>query len=519
MARPVLTKRFGLAFSAHLQQLAFIALALTSVSALADEASPLAKHDRWVTSMAFSADGSRLITGGGQSLQYRPGDITIWDTSNGALVTSLEGQKSNVWSVALSSDGNRLVTTGYNGEVLLWDVPAKTVIATLDKHQSWCRSVAMSPDGKNFVTAGEDGSVVVWETEGAKEVSTLQAHESAVFQVSFSPDGNTLATVSTDKTGKLWDWRAGTEKAKLEGHEDAVWTVSFARDGSRLATAGADRTVRIWDANGALQATLRSHRDWVTGVAFSADGKQLATSSHDRTVKVWDLEIAINLAGESDQTAAALKAGREARDKASEESLAAQVEADKAQAKTDAVTAVVDSRTLTEKSTQAQTALDGAPENEFLKKAAEEAKAALDKATAAADAAMKQYESDAEFTEKLKKAKEGTLDEAKAEIAALQVVTDEAVAKAQGLTEQMAAAEKAVAEATEKSKQLGEQVAKTLDGFKSAVWTVAFSPDGKRLASGSHKDSIRIWDFENNAELFPIPAESESAEATEESAE
>jgi WD40 repeat protein len=78
---------------------------LLSAAASAQEPAAMAKHNRWVTSLAFSGDGSQLVTGGGESLQYRPGDVKLWDPKTGALTASLEGQPTNVWCVALSADG------------------------------------------------------------------------------------------------------------------------------------------------------------------------------------------------------------------------------------------------------------------------------------------------------------------------------------------------------------------------------------------------------------------------------
>jgi COMPASS component SWD3 len=160
--------------------LTFVALFTLVLPATAQEPAAIAKHSRWVTSLAFNGDGSQLVTVGGESLQYRPGDVKLWDPKTGALVASLEGQPTNVWSVALSADGKTLLTSGYDGKVIAWNVAEKKPQQTLDKHKSWCRCVALAPDGKHFATAGEDGNIIVWETEGFKELKTVKAHEAAV---------------------------------------------------------------------------------------------------------------------------------------------------------------------------------------------------------------------------------------------------------------------------------------------------------------------------------------------------
>src|SRR5688572_29014888 len=260
-----------------------------ATAALAQDVATLAKQGRWVTSAAFTSGGAQLVTGGGESLLYRAGDVKIWDVKSGAQVASLEGQPTIVWSLAASPDGKTLITSGYDGKIILWNVAEKKSQQTIEK-KGWIRSIALSPDGANFAAAMEVGSVILFETAGGKELKTIKAHEAAVYDVAFSPDGSILATSSTDKLAKLWDWKAEmpAEKAKLDGHGDAVWGVAWSKDGL-LATCSADRKIKLWNAEGKEQATLEGHKDWVSDVAFSADGKTLASASHDRTARLWDV--------------------------------------------------------------------------------------------------------------------------------------------------------------------------------------------------------------------------------------
>jgi len=256
----------------------------------------LGEFKRWVIAADYTTDGATLVTAGGESLLYRPGDVVVW-RADGTRVGDLAGHPTAVWAVQVSKDGALAATAGYDGLVKLWDLPAKAAKHDLRKHKGWVRSLAFSPDGTKLASAGEDGTVVLWNTADGKEVKTVAAHAGPATAVVFSPDGATLATGGGDKLVKLWNAADGAEKGKLEGHADALWSLAYSPDGSRLASAGADRTIKLWTTSDSKEfATLKGHKDWVTSVAFSADGTRLASGSLDGVVKFWD----VNAKGEQE---------------------------------------------------------------------------------------------------------------------------------------------------------------------------------------------------------------------------
>lgn len=275
----------------ELRAIAFV-LVVASAAAAGDPAG-LTDFGRWVIAADYSRDGQMLVTAGGDSLLYRPGDVVAWNVADGTRLGDFVGHPTAVWAVRLSPDGKLLATAGYDGLVRLWDVATRQPKHDLRKHKGWVRGVAFSPDGSRLASAGEDGGVVLWDVASGTEIKAIAAHEGAAACVAYAPDGQTLVSGGGDKFVKLWNSADGSERARLEGHGDAIWTVAYAPDGGTLASGGADRTIRLWSAaDGKPRATLTGHKDWVTSLAFAGDGSRLVSGGIDGIVKLWDVAAA-----------------------------------------------------------------------------------------------------------------------------------------------------------------------------------------------------------------------------------
>jgi hypothetical protein len=286
-------------------------------------------HQGGVRSLAFTADGTRLVSGGDD------GHVRVWDVATKKELLSLHRLKARpIRAVALGAQDTVAVGND-DGTVLVYDLRGeqepqvvhanrgRDVLALTfgGDHRSlaWARSdgavegdrnragplpalagqegyvtcVAFSPDGRRVVWGTKDGRVKLWDAATGKEVGHYAIHKHQVWCVLFSGDGWTVASVDHFGAVVLWDAGTGKEQALLQnpcrGGHVHVLALAISPDGSLVATGGGgDHTIRVWETRSGRQlAHLIEHQGPIFGLAFSPDGRFLASASGDGTIRLW----------------------------------------------------------------------------------------------------------------------------------------------------------------------------------------------------------------------------------------
>jgi WD40 repeat protein len=251
-----------------------------------------------VQTLAVSPDGTRLAAGGGYySPKVDEGWLTVWDAATGKrLWTTDPESEATVMSVTFSHDGRSLLA-GYGrygsldtGHARLWDAASGT--ARGEKFaavKGGVNSVSFHRDGRRVALAGF-GRVEIWDVVTGKMQLDLAGHTKWVFCAAFSPDGTRLATGGFDQTVKLWDATTGAEVRTLYGPKSFVRGVAFSPDGKLLTSVSEGKDVRLWEvATGRELATFHGHNMFVQAVAFHPDGRRVASGGTDGMVKIWDV--------------------------------------------------------------------------------------------------------------------------------------------------------------------------------------------------------------------------------------
>src|SRR6266702_1240537 len=161
-----------------------------------------------------------------RTLRVDRGRLSHWPSSE-MVISNVGGV---VYSIAVSSDGQRIVSGSSDGTIRVWNATTgETVAGPFTGHTDLVWSVGFSPDGQRIVSGSSDRTIRVWNaTTGETKVGPLAGHTNWVRSVGFSPDGQRIVSGSFDRTIRVWNATTGeTEAGPFTGHTQPVWSVAF----------------------------------------------------------------------------------------------------------------------------------------------------------------------------------------------------------------------------------------------------------------------------------------------------
>ncbi len=149
------------------------------------------------------------------------------------------------------------------------------------------------PDGKRLAVAASIG-IWIYDVQTGEAFDLLTGHTAPVKSIAFSPDGKTLATGSKDNTIRLWDTKTHKLKATCIGHEKEVNLLAFSPDSKMLASTSEDWKMRLWDVqtSKSLQTITGCGADEMFAITYTLDGTMFLTFRHDdrfeKYIEFWD---------------------------------------------------------------------------------------------------------------------------------------------------------------------------------------------------------------------------------------
>ena len=240
-------------------------------------------HEVDVNMAVFDGTGEQMASSGDD------GSVAVWDPRTGEELQRFEGE-GPVWGASFSPDGSRVAAAWWaEGAVRIFDTRTGRQVAEVrDVAASY--NTAFSVDGRRLAIANFDGGAVVVDARSGRRMGTTE-HGGGTVDVDWSPDGRRLATSGFDGVIQVRDARSLRPRATLTGHESEIVAADWSHDSRRLVSGSRDGTARVWSASGeevlAIHAQERGGGLWV---AFAPDGERIMTGDEGITaVKVWDV--------------------------------------------------------------------------------------------------------------------------------------------------------------------------------------------------------------------------------------
>ena len=240
-------------------------------------------------SVTFSPDNRRIVT------HTFAGDLKIWDIERSVCIVEVNDHgRSDISKPVFSQDGQRIASISFSshGKIYVWcPHTGKQLSETEIRYSYDIHPYRFSPDarllvGKKSERDSDPESVIIWNVETGERIGCFTEYPDEMKNLRFSPDGRQLAAGSSDGTIWVWDLEKGRLETIHTDYGDARMFPHYSSEGGLVAAAISERKVEVWNIEQNEKLDEFEHRgnNWIT--CFSSSGKQLAVETPSE-IKIW----------------------------------------------------------------------------------------------------------------------------------------------------------------------------------------------------------------------------------------
>ena len=240
--------------------------------------------------LLFSPDGTRILSNSERGL-------CVWDATSGELIAGplAENDGSSVLSAAYSLDGRCIIDVSTKGIIRKWDIFTGClvwgrVMVEGQINLTWVTSALFSPDRKSIVFGDTLGMIRVWNVDtGEQDGEPLEEHISSVNHLSFSSDGRYLASGSSDATILIWDMdKRELKTGWFKKRGCRMTAVTLSPNGNNVVSSSSDGYIYVRDVDSGKILRKIKCVNTVYSVVYSPNGLFLLGCGA-WWIRMWDM--------------------------------------------------------------------------------------------------------------------------------------------------------------------------------------------------------------------------------------
>lgn len=213
------------------------------------------------------------------------GDIKTAPTSVKATVIVQNGH-SLPFETAISPDGKRLATAGWDNLLKIWNIRLGREITTIAEHKDIINSVQFSNDGRFIISADDGGSIKIWNSYNFQPIRNINVAYTPLCAI-FNSSGNKIFVGGNDSTIHIYNANSGEAIKTLQGHKGEVNSICFFPNENYIASGASDSLVLMWNIKTGKNIEDYRANGEVKYVTVSKKDDYLLAASTDSLIRIW----------------------------------------------------------------------------------------------------------------------------------------------------------------------------------------------------------------------------------------
>lgn len=235
-----------------------------------------------IFSLAFSADDNLLVTG---SID---GELCLWQWQENNQLFNQQAHTTIIESVAFSPNGQLIASSSRDQTVKLWDVSTGQCRLTLHSPHGTIKNIAFNQNSQKLFGCLEK-QIICWDVQTGR-CSILVTHTSRITAMAVSGDSNILSFGCVEGTINVWDTNSCTLMESLTTNSGIILSVVVTDEEKILASSLTNKTLKIWNVDTRCCSEDLSAQSYKFSlIAISRNGLTLATGSGEKIIKIWDI--------------------------------------------------------------------------------------------------------------------------------------------------------------------------------------------------------------------------------------